>query len=628
MSSSTSTDTAAGTMFPEDDAAFLTWLRDEAPLVPSMLLAHSVAARLKALPSLLQETKIFVVRNATLEPFVTFLAYHCGRVGLRPVVEFSGYGDWATLASNPPNSPYRWRPDFFLVFLQVQDLSPVLADRFPSLSEKEVDREVAMVEEQITAIVDTLRQNSRAQILVADFFAVGHEGVGSLDGSLPDGYRSQISRLNAKLRDMAAGKTGVSVFGFSSTVARLGIQNILDRRSELTSRLPFTSTGLDGFSLDLARTIYPRAMSSKKCLVLDLDNTLWGGILGEDGPNGIEIGPDYPGNMFANFQREILRLYDRGALLAICSKNDESDVADVFQQHPDMVLRSEHFVAKKINWRNKADNLLEISRELNIGIDSLVFLDDNPVERASVRQHQPTVTVPELPKSPLEYADFLRALPWFEIASLTAEDRMRSAMYHSNVSRECMKQQSKTLDDFLRGLEMRLKIGDLDDFSAARLAQLHLKTNQFNLTTERHDEEALRQLSNLGGVRVLWLQLEDRFGNSGIIGAAILTRLGEPTAEINSLLLSCRILGRGIETALMSVVVRLAREAGSDVLQGKYVPSPRNSPCAGYLADHQFSLHEELADGSQIFHARLSDVHILTPEFIDVEIEEIQQESS
>jgi FkbH-like protein len=325
----------------------------------------------------------------------------------------------------------------------------------------------------------------------------------------------------------------------------------------------------------------------RKCLVLDLDGTLWGGTLGEEGLSGIKLGHTYPGNAFRRFQQMVLSLHRRGILLAIVSKNNDAEVADVFRAHPDMVLKTEHFSAMRINWRDKADNLLEIAEELNIGVDSLVFFDDSPAECARVRQLLPDVLTIQAPHDVLDYADAVVRSRAFERLTFTAEDRRRGAMYREQAERERAVPEATSLDAFLRGLRMAADIRPVDSFTLPRALELTQKTNQFNLTTRRYSARELAEAMNGHDRAAFSLRLTDRFGDNGIVGLAVVR--GEiDTAVIEALLLSCRIIGRGAETALLSFLAGWARKRCLRSLEGEYIPTPKNAPAADCYARHGF----------------------------------------
>jgi FkbH-like protein len=399
-------------------------------------------------------------------------------------------------------------------------------------------------------------------------------------------------------------------------VAECGKSQWFDERRWLTARLPFSSQALGYLAAEWLR--YVQALSGQLCkvLVTDLDNTLWGGVLGEDGFDGIKIDAEYPGGIYRALQRTLLDLSRRGILLAVSSKNNADDAMRVLNEHPGMLLRPEHFASMRINWNDKAQSLREIAAELNLGIDSLAFLDDNPVERHRVRTELPMVTVLELPEDPAGYAGCLRASPVFERLSVTDEDRLRSSYYVQQRQQRELEQHAGSLEDFYRALDQRIEILPFGQNNRARLAQLTQKTNQFNLTTRRYSEQQLLALAEAPGSSIYGIRAEDRFGDAGIVGLAILKQMDE-TAEIDTLLLSCRVIGRTIETALLSFLVNEGRAAGARKLQGWFLPTKKNAPAASFYSKHEFTCIEENGSGS-LWSLDIECSQVSCPEWISV----------
>ena len=361
--------------------------------------------------------------------------------------------------------------------------------------------------------------------------------------------------------------------------------------------MPIAADCLIHLSREYLRFVLPLMGKTCKALAVDLDNTLWGGVIGEDGMTGIKLSAEYPGAAFLNVQRAILDLYQRGVILAACSKNNLADAMEAIETHPHMLLRPHHFAALRINWQDKAQNLREIARELNIGIDAVAFLDDNPVERNRVRGEVPEVQVLELPADPMGYAQALREWPVFERLTLSAEDRERGRMYAENRQRAELEQTAGSLEDFYRGLQMEAEMGQVTPDTLARTAQLTQKTNQFNLTTRRYSEQEVEAMRRDPAYRVVTLKVRDRFGDNGLVGVAITKTEGQ-TCEIDTFLLSCRVIGRTIETAILSHLAEQARQQGATVLQGWFLPTKKNAPARDFYAQHDFQPVQEREDGT------------------------------
>jgi FkbH-like protein len=349
-------------------------------------------------------------------------------------------------------------------------------------------------------------------------------------------------------------------------------------------------------------------------LVADLDNTVWGGVIGEDGMNGIKLGPEYPGAAYQQLQRAMLDLSRRGILLAVCSKNNPDDAMEALKSHPGMLLKPKDFAAIRINWTDKAQNLREIAAELNVGIDSLAFIDDNPFEREQLRKLVPEVTIIDLPDNPLSYAAAVRDCPAFERLALSSEDQQRTAMYAEQRDRAQAEQNFQSKEDFFRYLQQEAEVAPVTPATLARVAQLTQKTNQFNLTTRRYTEQQVADMAARPGWQVLSITVRDRFGDHGLVGVAI-TRDEHERCEIDTFLLSCRVIGRSVETALLSHLAQMAASRHRRQLVGRFIPTKKNAPARDFYAQHGFEKHEENHEGS-VWSLSLGQNTIAIPDWI------------
>jgi FkbH-like protein len=340
-----------------------------------------------------------------------------------------------------------------------------------------------------------------------------------------------------------------------------------------------------------ARYIAPRMGLTRKCVVLDLDNTLWGGVVGEDGPHGIRLGQTAPGSEYVEFQHYLATLPQRGILLAINSKNNPDDALEVIGHHEAMVLREAAFSALQINWRPKPDNMIAIAEDLGIGVDSFVFVDDNPQERRLMRQALPQVLTVELPRDPALFRATLEALPQLQTLVVTEEDRSRVGQYRAKHEREQLRVTASTLDEYLRSLGVRVRIELCTDADLPRLAQLFQRTNQFNVTTRRHDATLLGQRRGDPGWRVYTLRAGDRFSDYGLVATAI-AQIRTDVWTIESFLMSCRVIGYGIETALFAVISEDARTHGAMRLDGEFIVTKKNMPARDVYERHGFVVRE------------------------------------
>lgn len=350
--------------------------------------------------------------------------------------------------------------------------------------------------------------------------------------------------------------------------------------------------------------------------MLDLDNTLWGGVLGEDGIDGVKIGGDYPGKAFLYFQEALAQLKRYGVILAVCSKNNEGDVLELWDKNPFMVLKKEDFAAWRINWDNKVDNIVALSEELNIGLDSMVFVDDNPAERELVKQSLHMVAVPDFPKQPYMLPVFFKYLldHYFRVYSVTDEDCRKTEQYKANALRARAKMHFNDFTEYLRSLGMKLTIQQLNDFNLQRIAQMAQKTNQFNLTTRRYSDNDIRMMND-AGCDIWSLAVADKFGDNGVTGLIIVRN-----DNIDTFLLSCRILGRGIEYAFLKYILLLLKARGMEKVYAQYVPTAKNHQVSDFYDRCGFTLTGE-SGGTKSYEISLKDVNLTIEEYYDIKIQ-------
>ena len=403
-----------------------------------------------------------------------------------------------------------------------------------------------------------------------------------------------VARFNEEVIHMCTYCRNVRLIDFEDFTGQYPAEQLVNWKFYFISQTQLSTKLAKDFSKWFAQKENELALKRKKCIILDLDNTLWGGVLGEDGIAGIQIGGDYPGKAFLYWQQALLELCKTGVILTVCSKNNESDVLEAWEKNPFMVLGKEHLSAWRINWQDKATNIQELANELNIGLDSMVFIDDNPTERALVKQTLPTVEVPEFPSKPYQLMDFFKQLvnDYFRIYSITDEDRDKTRQYKANAQRLAERNKFVDMDSYLKSLEMVLHVVPVDDFNIGRIAQMTQKTNQFNLTTHRMTEQDIRD-DVKEGWNIYCISVKDKFGDNGITGALFIT----PDNHIDNLLLSCRILGKGIEQAFLSYVLNTLHRNGADKFTASYIPSKKNMQTADFYERFGFILTNDTEDG-------------------------------
>ncbi|GHV07693.1 hypothetical protein FACS189485_18380 [Spirochaetia bacterium] len=405
-----------------------------------------------------------------------------------------------------------------------------------------------------------------------------------------------LNKYNASLYKLASKHKNIRVIDFARFLDNYTPDNRIDWRYYFIAQIGFNPHLASEFGDWFTRQMQAIELKRKKCLVLDLDNTLWGGILGEDGIEGVSLGGDYPGKVFLLFQHQILEISKQGVILAVNSKNNLEDVLQMWKEHPDIILKEEHFASVRINWNNKTDNLLEIAQELNIGLDSMVFLDDNPRERELVKKYLPEVIVPDFPEHPYILPVFFRNIieKYFSIYALTDEDTTKTEQYKSNALRSNMQHSFPNIEDYIRNLQIVLTIAEVNNLTLSRSAQMTQKTNQFNLTTHRYTEMEIKQFIDKNDW-VYGLRVKDKFGDYGLTGLIII-KIDGKIAYIDTLLLSCRILGKEIEFAFIKHILSKIKKAGLSKVIAYYEKTAKNRQVENFYDKNGFRAIENSDD--------------------------------
>lgn len=544
--------------------------------------------------------RIAFLRNVTIDPTDAYLKYLCALEKWKADVYMGEYDAIIQDVLNRDSELFRFKPEVIVLCLKLDYFSSELTSCYTAMSEGHVAQEKDRVLDFINTVIQGIRKNSNATILVHNFEVPVFPGYGIYDSQNMKNQRGTFFDINVKLQELVQQQGNVYLIDVDRIQTVLGYENYLDRRYWHIGKAPYTRAAAMEIAREYMKALRALKGRAKKCLVLDCDNTLWGGIVSEDGPDNIQIGKTYPGSAFLEFQKSILNLFHRGVMLTVCSKNNPKDVMDVLENHPDMVLRKENFVSIKVNWNDKPSNIIEISKELNIGLDSIVFIDDSEFEINSVKQIVPDVLSIHLQGDPVLYADFLNSCGLFDTLTVSEEDRKRNQMYLSEESRKraASSMQNMTLEEYYRYLEMEVEIKKADSYSVPRIAQLSQRTNQFNLTTKRYSEADILYFVNSETHSVRYIKVWDRFGDSGIVGAAILNYKGED-CYIDTFLLSCRVIGRGVEDVLLKACETLALKKGCSRIIGLYIPSQKNMITSQFYEQHGFELTDESVNGKE-----------------------------
>jgi FkbH-like protein len=589
------------------------WRREASPAAASFVVSgyESLRGRVPLLPY-----RLAILRSFTVEPLVPMLRAACFCAGVDLSVHVGGFNTHAQEILDPDSSFYRFDADAVILAAQTRDVAPDLWQGFADLTPDERAAAVRRVADESGELVRAFRARSRAHLIIHALEEPPVPGQGILDGQAEGGQREAIRRVNEELRRTASAHGGVYVLDYDALVARHGRDRWHDERKWLVARMPLAAGSMGHLIAEWMRFLHPLAGKIAKALAVDLDNTLWGGVIGEDGMAGVRLGAEHPGAAYQAVQRALLDLNRRGILLCVCSRNNPAEALEAMEKHPGMLLRPRHFAAVRVNWNDKAQSLRELAEELNVGLDSLAFLDDNPVERESVRAQLPEVTVVELPDEPARFAQALRDCPSFERLSLSAEDRVRGAYYAAQRERADFDRGSTSREDFYRRLRQEVEIAPVTPQTLGRVAQLTQKTNQFNLTTRRYTEQQVAELCARADWQVLGMSVRDRFGDSGLVGVAVVRHGGE-ASEVETFLLSCRVIGRTVETALLARVAEESRARGALRLQGWFLPTKKNAPARDFYADHGFSRVDE-NEGGSLWSLDLSRACVNVPDWIGV----------
>jgi FkbH-like protein len=473
-------------------------------------------------------------------------------------------------------------------------------------SEGEADAKIDAAWSRLQMIVEGLRPSVKSAILVQTLPPPLDPLFGSFDRVYAGSPFAMVETLNRRIADWA-GEGRVTLVDIARLATAVGLGTWHEPGHWHASKLAFSPRLIPIYSDVVARTIAAVVGKSKKCLVLDLDNTLWGGVIGDDGVGGIKLGQgSSAGEAFLAIQTMALELRSRGIILAVCSKNEEDVARLPFREHPDMLLREDHIAVFQANWTDKAANLRAIAGTLNIGMDALVFLDDNPAERMQVRAALPLVGVPELPADPALYPRAIAAAGYFEAVGFSKEDRLRAEYYQANAQRAHALSSSGDLGDYLASLDMVCAIGRVDPISRSRVAQLTNKSNQYNLTTRRYSEAEMEMTENDPSQHAIQIRLSDRFGDNGIISVIIANKTSEAWT-IDTWLMSCRVLGRRVQEAALTHLAAAAASHGAKRLIGRYIPSARNRMVASHYQSLGFTLIDTASDGATEWRLHLAD---------------------
>ena len=551
----------------------------------------------KADISHLPQYKLAILGNCATQHVATAIKGYGYHVGLGMDIFDSDYNQIDAQTMDPASELYTFAPNGVLIYMCSEKL-------YEKYCETPIEVRATFAEDTYGYIRNCWNQiNANIQTTILQFnFAMLNDGAfGSYANKAESSFVFQLRKLNYLLMEGCQQVKNVYIVDLDMIQSEYGRNQFADPKLYYIAKMPISLELLPEAAKRVLDTIQTLRGSVKKCVVCDLDNTLWGGVIGDDGLNGIQIGELGTGHAFSELQMWLKDLKNRGILLAVCSKNNEENAKLPFEQHPEMVLKLEDFSVFVANWEDKAGNIRNIQQTLNIGMDSMVFLDDNPFERNLVRSLIPEICVPELPEDPALYLQYLRSLNLIETASYSADDAKRTQQYREESVRRSFETSFTSYDDYLRGLEMKAVAAPFDSFYYPRIAQLTQRSNQFNLRTVRYTEAQIEAVAKDDSHLTIYFMLKDKFGDHGLISVVILDKQENDTLFVSEWLMSCRVLKRGMEEFIVNKIVETAKSHGFKKIIGEYLPTPKNAMVKNLyepmgftrVDENRFELHTE-----------------------------------
>ena len=536
-----------------------------------------------------KQIRIAVLGSFTLNGLAETIKVKCAELNVFSSIFSGGYNQYNEEILDTNSNLYSFSPEICFLVLDTRNILENLFYSPYSISDDERKKFIENKTAELVNLIKFFVENSKSKLIVTNFVPPIYSPYGIFESKTNYGFQEMIYDLNHKLLVEFKNNPLVYVFDFNGFVTSFGQNNVFDYRQYYLGDVKVSLEKIPYLANALMSYVKPILGLNKKCIVLDLDNTLWGGIIGEDGFNGIKLGHNDPiGKSFIEFQKYLLSLHERGIILAVNSKNNFDDAIKVIKEHPNMILHEEHFASLKINWNDKATNLQEIAQEVNIGLDSMVFFDDDKVNRDFVRSTLPEVLTVEVPEDPSLYVPTLIGLNDFNVIKITEEDKQRGKMYLEQRKRIEFQKTTIDFNEYLKQLDIKVFIKNANEFTIPRISQLTLKTNQFNLTTKRYQEEDIKKISQDNKKLIGCARVEDKFGDNGITGVFIIDKADNKEWIIDTFLLSCRIIGRGVEEEIINHIMTLAKKNNVNKIIADFIPTKKNKPSESFLPDFGF----------------------------------------
>jgi FkbH-like protein len=528
-----------------------------------------------------KDVRIAILGSFALNGFKEILNVKCRDAGIRASFYIGGYGQYANDMLDPKSLYYRFRAE--ITFL-VLDTESVLGEAYFNpygLSEKKRSELIRYSFNKIKALADKFAGHGSGILVVNNFAVPSYSPMGILEPKVKGGYFEMVRRLNALISAVNRHRS-VFIFDYESFLSEIGKRNVTDHKLRYLADMKISPDAMPILCEEYMRYIRALKGLSRKCIVLDLDNTLWGGVIGEDGMDGIALGPTAPGNAYLEFQRHLLALFNRGVILAVNSNNNPEDAIEVFEKHPHMALKTGHFAAMKINWESKVKNIVDIAGDINIGLDSIIYFDDDRANRQMVREALPQVLCPELPEDGSGHTAAVRQIKDIDVLQVTSEDAKRGRLYAAERSRKEARGSFRDLSGYLEHLGISAEIRIAQEKDISRISQLTMRTNQFNFSTRRYSESDIGKIMKDENNLVCCVKVTDRYGDYGMSGALIIRKNGR-SWRVDTFLLSCRVLGRNVENALIAWLAGKAADAGARELVIDYSRTHKNYPVERFL---------------------------------------------
>ncbi len=536
----------------------------------------------------LLKVKIAMLSSYTIQNIQDNLDLECIKHGFDAQIKYGQYNQYIQEMLDETSFLYEFKPDLIILALNTPTFLENVHVNCLNMSKQEIDEIVISKLNYLHSAISNMNKKLKARILITNLEIPSYSPYGIRDANCDEGIRYLVADFNHKLFLKTKDLGNVFIIDFEKIASYVGKKHLTDQKYYYLGKFYLSNEVIPYFSKELVKTISSVYGKSKKCLIVDLDNTLWGGVIGEDGPSGIQLGNDGLGLIYRDVQKIILNYYKNGVILAICSKNNYDDVLPVFNNQ-NMILKKENFTIIKTNWKDKSENIIDISKELNIGLDSIVFLDDNPLERGVVKNKLPSVHVIDFPEDISELPEMLKHITFFQFLELTDEDKKRNELYAMQNARIELQKNFNNVTDYLFDLKTTISVKENSFQDIDRITQLINKTNQFNLCTNRYTKEQVDEMMHSANSHIFSMNVWDKFGELGLTGVCIIQD-DDSAHHITDFLMSCRIMSRGIEQEfLRQCLINLDKKQ----VIGKFISTAKNEPVKDFYKNMLFDIVSE-----------------------------------